>query len=161
MALRVRFQYTSGSTLGYSVERLADGLFLDFADGTFKGSAWATQVNTLAAGTGNFLGQYRDTLTPTLQANFTDGDYCVTIHNTASSNAVVGLAGTTMHGGDDAGGGIATVELDVYSKAFLRGNVVEDALGWTYYDADDGVTKRVRFNKIAAPGGRTVTLDPA
>jgi len=30
MALRIRFQYPTGGSLGYSIERLADGLFFDF-----------------------------------------------------------------------------------------------------------------------------------
>ena len=38
MSLRIRFQYATGSSLGYSIERLGDGSFFDFNDFTFKPS---------------------------------------------------------------------------------------------------------------------------
>ena len=31
MALRIQFQYPTGSRLGYSIERLSDGSFYDFS----------------------------------------------------------------------------------------------------------------------------------
>ena len=36
MALRIRFQYQTGSALGYSIERLSDGSFFDFSNSTFS-----------------------------------------------------------------------------------------------------------------------------
>ena len=106
MALRVRYQYQSGSSLGYSIERLSDGLYYDFATtgptaGTFTASP-ATQIATLLEDSGNFLGRFKATLSSTPAAKFTDGGYCVTVHNLAASNTVVGELSVEMHSGDDA-----------------------------------------------------------
>src|SRR5689334_12301078 len=93
MALRVRFQYAAGASLGYSIERLADGLLYDFTPtGTTAGTFTASPVVPIAslpADSGNFAGRYKVNLTPTPTSQFLDGDYCVTIHNQAGANAVV------------------------------------------------------------------------
>ena len=86
--------------------RLADGLFYDFATsgitaGTFTASP-ATTIAAVPADTGNFVGRYKVTLSPTPSAQFTDGDYCVTIHNMSASNTVVAEMEVVMHAGDDA-----------------------------------------------------------
>lgn len=106
MALRIRFQYQSGSSLGYSIERLSDGLYFDFSPtgltaGSFTGSP-TTRVASLPEDSGDFTGRYKATLATTPATQFSDGGYCVTIHNTASSNAVVAELEIEMHGGDDA-----------------------------------------------------------
>src|SRR5437764_489577 len=101
MALRIRFQYATGSKLGYSIERLSDGTFFDFADSTFK-AAPGTPTAGLPEDTGIFAGRYKLTLTPTPQAQFSDGDYTITIHDQSASNAVVAELSSTMHAGDDA-----------------------------------------------------------
>jgi hypothetical protein len=101
MALRIRFQYPTGSTLGYSIERLSDGTFFDFSNATFTPSP-STLVAPLPEDTGGFTGRYKVTLSSTPAAQFTDGDYVVTVHNGAAANAVVGLLGVVMHSGDDA-----------------------------------------------------------
>ena len=98
MALRIRFQYPSGNHLGYSVERLADGLLFDFADSTFKATP-GTQIAPLPEDAGIFIGRYRATLTPTV---WLDGDYTVTVHHTAESNVVLAELGATMKNNDDA-----------------------------------------------------------
>ena len=98
MALRIRFQYPSGNHLGYSVERLADGLLFDFADSTFKATP-GTPIAPLPEDAGIFIGRYRATLTPTV---WSDGDYGVTVHHTAESNVVVSELGATMKNNDDA-----------------------------------------------------------
>src|SRR4051812_8301434 len=98
MSLRIRFGYSSGASLGYSVERLRDGLYYDFADGTFKATP-TTQVAGLASGTGNYVGLYTATLSPTPASQFTDGNYAIYIHNTAASNAVFSMLGASMFGG--------------------------------------------------------------
>jgi hypothetical protein len=107
MGLRIRFQYQTGSSLGYSVERLADGLLWDFAAaGAGTGQTFTANpsvpVAVLPEDTGNFVGRFRSTLSSTPGTQFTDGDYCVTIHNAGNGNMVVGELVTTMHGGDDA-----------------------------------------------------------
>jgi len=101
MALRIRFQYLTGSKLGYSIERLGDGTFYDFSTSTFVASP-STPISNLPEDTGQFLGRYKLTMTPTPVAQFTDGDYVVTIHDQANANVVVAELGSTMHLGDDA-----------------------------------------------------------
>ncbi len=101
MALRIRFQYTTKSQLGYSIERLNDGTFYDFSNGTFVATP-ATPISSLPEDTGIYVGRYKVTLTPTPPAQFTDGDYVITVHDQAASNNVVAELAATMHAGDDA-----------------------------------------------------------
>jgi hypothetical protein len=101
MALRVRYQSDSGQALGYAIERLADGLLFDFAAGTFTATP-GTAVADLTEGTGIYAGLYRATLDPTPTDQFPDGEYQVTVHDTAAANALVGLTSALLHGGDDA-----------------------------------------------------------
>ena len=100
MALRIRFQYQTRASLGFSLERLTDGTLLDFNDGTFK-LAPTTLISMLPEDTGNFSGRYKATLT-TPSAQFTDGDYVVTIHDQSATNLVIAELAVTMHAGDDA-----------------------------------------------------------
>jgi hypothetical protein len=101
MALRIRFQYQTGAALGYSVERLGDGLFFDFSDSTFKSSP-VSLIASLPEDTGNFVGRYKVTLATTPASQFTDGDYVVTVHNVSAANSVVGQLAVVMHAGSDA-----------------------------------------------------------
>jgi hypothetical protein len=102
MALRVRVQYDDpAASLGYSVERLSDGLLYDFADGTFR-SVPASPISPLTAGSGSFARRYTATLTPTPTGQFPDGDYSVAIHDAGAGNAVVAELPDVMANGDDA-----------------------------------------------------------
>jgi hypothetical protein len=101
MALCIRFQYPTGSALGYSIERLADGNYYDFSTSEFVGTTPATLIRALPESTGNFQGRYSDTFTPTPNDVFPNGDYVVTVHNTAASNMVVAELAATMFGGSD------------------------------------------------------------
>lgn len=101
MSLRIRFQYQTGSKLGYSIERLSDGSFYDFSTSTFVATP-TTLISSLPEDSGSFLGRYKLTMNPTPVAQFTDGDYAITIHDEANSNNVVAELGATMHAGDDA-----------------------------------------------------------
>ena len=101
MALRVRFSYPTGSQLGYSLERLSDGFFYDFIDGYFKTTP-AVPVSSLPEDTGNFLGRYKVSLSPTPLNQFTDGQYTVTIHDRKAANAVIAELAAVMHNGDDS-----------------------------------------------------------
>ncbi len=109
MPIRIRYQYTTGSTLGYSIERLSDGTFYDFNSQVFTATP-ATLIASLPEDTGSFLGRYKTTLASTPTTQFTNGDYVVTIHNTTTNN-VAGELAVVMHAGDDstvipsAGGG--------------------------------------------------------
>jgi len=101
MALRIRFQYPTGSQLGYSIERLSDGTFYDFSGGNFS-AAPPTPIAPLPEDTGIFAGRYKATLSPTPSTKFTDGDYAITVHDQGASGVVVSELAATMHAGDDA-----------------------------------------------------------
>jgi hypothetical protein len=101
MALRIRFQYPTAAQLGYSIERLNDGSIYDFSTTTFVAIP-VTPIASLPEGTGIFVGRYKVTLNPTPVAQFTDGDYVVTVHDQAASSSVVAELAATMHAGDDA-----------------------------------------------------------
>ena len=101
MSLRVRFQYSQGASLGYSIERLSDGYNYDFNDSTFKSTSPTTQVAALTAGAGNRAGVYSATLTSTPPSQFSNGDYAVYINNTTASNAVISIIALSMYNGDD------------------------------------------------------------
>ncbi len=101
MALRVRFQYDTGASLGYSIERLADGWRYDFSDGAFKASP-TTAIDTLNAEAAPYLGRYTATLTTTPSPQFPNGQYAIGIHDTKNSNVLIGLLGAVMYNGDDA-----------------------------------------------------------
>jgi len=102
MSLRVRFQYQTGASLVYSIERLGDGTFYDFGTGTF-GSSPGTGTAALPEGTGigtSYLGRYTVTLATTSAGQWTDGAYSVSVHNVASG-LVVGELAVVMHTQDD------------------------------------------------------------
>jgi hypothetical protein len=101
MPLRIRFQHVPGASLAYSIERLADGLYFDFSDGTFKANP-TTPVAGLTAGTGIYASRYAAVLTPTPPSQFANGEYAIGIHDTASANALIGLMAARMYNGDDA-----------------------------------------------------------
>lgn len=105
MPMRFRFQYSSGSNLGFSVERLADGLFFDFATSGSTAQTFCStptqQIMPVTEGAGVLLGSYNYTITNTPATVFTDGDYALRIHNIASADMVVGLIGDVMYNGDD------------------------------------------------------------
>lgn len=100
MALRIRFQYPTGSNLGYSIERLVDGTLYDFSTSTFVATP-TTLIAPIPEDTGSFLGRYKVTLDPTPVAQFADGHYCVTVHDQKTNSAVVAELAATMTNGDD------------------------------------------------------------
>src|SRR3954454_23440691 len=101
MALRIRFQYQTGSSLGYSIERLSDGTFFDFSNATFAATP-VTLIATLPEDNGSFAGRFKVTLNTTPASQFTNGNYVINIHNMAVSNIVVGELSTVMINGDDS-----------------------------------------------------------
>ncbi len=119
MALRIRFQYFTGAQLGYSIERLSDGLFLDQADMTFKANP-TTQIGQLSESTSAYSGIYRATLLNTPVAQFSNGNYTVVIHRIDMNNSVVGLLQTQMINGDDnviiTGGTGSAIDINALAK---------------------------------------------
>jgi hypothetical protein len=98
--IHARIAFTTGASIGWSIERLSDGKLLDFNDGTFKSSAWTTKIQAIAEGTGDFVASYSKDFV-TSAAQFTDGRYTITYHNTASANAVILRESLQMRGADD------------------------------------------------------------
>lgn len=103
MAIRIRFIYPDNATpLEISIERLSDGLFLDFSDRTFKASGHAALfANLTAAVIGPTLGRRVLTMTDTPEADFPDGDYVIYVHDTADSQRAFTAMGLIMAGGND------------------------------------------------------------
>lgn len=128
MALRIRFGYSSGSSLGFSIERLGDGTVFDFSTTSSTALTFttlasaATPIETLPEGTGIFLGSYSQTYASTPIAQFTNGDYAIRIHNIASSNIVVGVFAARMYNGDDQPSDDSTV-----APAWAAGSVAPSA----------------------------------
>ena len=83
-------------------ERTITGLSVLLQSNALKQAFHATLIQTLPPDTGNFSGRFKATLSPTPASVFLDGDYCVTVHNTGSSNAVIAELACVMHNGDDA-----------------------------------------------------------
>jgi hypothetical protein len=106
MGLHIRFQYQTACSLGFSVERLKDGFLYDFATAGATAGTFCTTpsigTTSLPEDTGNFVGRYKADLTLTPLNQFTDGEYCVSIHNLATNNIVVGELSVELHNGDDA-----------------------------------------------------------
>lgn len=107
MPLRVRFQYSSGSSLGVSVEQLSTGSFFDFSTSGSTAQTFvplasaATPIEPIPEGTGITLGSYSLTYAATPIAQWTNGDYAVRIHNSNSANMTIGMIGATIWDGDD------------------------------------------------------------
>ncbi len=132
MSLRIRYQYPTGSSLGYSIERLSDGTFFDFSNQTFVASP-TTLIAALPEDTGSFIGRYKVTLASTPTTQFTNGDYVVTVHNTLAGNQVVGELAVVMNTGSDA----TFIPSDPWATA-LPGSYATGAAGailGTYLDA--------------------------
>lgn len=105
--INIRFQYPPGAALAISIEQLSSGLYYDFKDGTFvpRGvDAGAPWIAPLPEDHGMFLGRYILALMPTPNPPFADGDYVVTVHDTAAvppaPSAVAELALTMFNGSD-------------------------------------------------------------
>ena len=101
MSLRIRFQYPTGSNLGYSIERLGDGTLYDFSNATFVATP-TTLISALPEDSGSFKGRFKTTMTSTPSVTFTNGDYVVTIHDLANANNVIAELAATFYSGNDA-----------------------------------------------------------
>lgn len=103
MALRIRFQYPTANTIGYSIEQLSSGYFYDSSLMVFvprsKTNA-ANMIATLSEDVAPFVGRYFTTLYATPNFVFIDGDYVVTIHD-MKDNSVIAELSCTMRNGDD------------------------------------------------------------
>lgn len=100
MAMRARWAYQTGSNLAISVERLSDGLFYDFEVSAFVETP-AQPTTPYPERVFPFVGSFQLTLDPTPPTVFTDGDYCLSVHNVTLNYEVVVELGATMKDGDD------------------------------------------------------------
>jgi hypothetical protein len=120
MPLRIRFQHNSGARLGFSIERLADGYYLDQSDMTFKLSP-ITPIGNLTESSSPYSGTYKTTLTNTPVTQFSNGNYAICVHNLEFNNSVLGLMRTQMISGDDnsvvTGGGGSGTSVDINAVA--------------------------------------------
>ena len=84
MPIRIRYQYPTGSKLGYSIERLERrDASIDFGTADVRRDQPGDADQRRSRRTpGASLGRFKATLASTPAAQFTDGDYAVTIHNT-------------------------------------------------------------------------------
>lgn len=152
MAMRIRFQYITSSRLGFSVERLADGLILDHASQTFK-TAPAQPIANLTEAVSPFAGIYRATLSNTPITEFPNGYYAIGIHKIDSNNQVVSLLVSGMVEGDDnsvATGGSSTGSVDISALARGVWNYATNALTTT-----DSVGKLVKDSLDASISSRS------
>lgn len=104
MALRVRFQFTAGARLGISIEQLSTGFQYDFGTNAFVAAPVAV-ITPIVEGAGIYSGCYALTMATTPPAIFTDGDYCVYVHQVdavAPTPSVQAILACTMFNGDDA-----------------------------------------------------------
>lgn len=112
MALRIRFLGPTGSTLGFSIERLSDGSLYDFSTSQFTSGTPTTPIQSLPENLPGFPGQYKATLTSTPVAQFSNGDYVITVID-QGANLCVGVTHAVMSNGDDTtvipGGPVASV----------------------------------------------------
>lgn len=97
--LRIRYGHHAGAILAISIERLADGLFYDFSTLTFVANP-ASPLGILPERTGIWKGSYAITM-PSPEAQFTDKDYSVCVHDRSTNYQVTCILGCTMKDGDD------------------------------------------------------------
>src|SRR3954466_1681780 len=100
MALHPEISAATGSSVGYSVRRLADQLLYDFSDGNFKANP-ITGIRALTESSGNYTGVFGETLTPTPTNQFVDGFYRIYFHDLSSANSVLDISLAQMSAGDD------------------------------------------------------------
>lgn len=98
--LPVRYGDDPGRSLEYTVEMLPDGLWLDFADGTFKAFAsLTTAARDLPEGTGRRAGRYEDAYsgfaTPPLTRK-----YAINVHDKSNSSITIVVLGDEARNGD-------------------------------------------------------------
>ncbi len=112
MALRIRFLGPTGSSLGFSIERLSDGSLYDFSTSQFTSGTPTTPLQSLPENLPSFPGQYKATLATTPVSQFSNGDYAITVVD-RGANLCVGVTNAVMSNGDDAtvipGGPVASV----------------------------------------------------
>ena len=155
MSMRIRFQYVSGYTLGFSIERLADGWLYDFATTGATATTFTASPTTLVAAipedTGSYIGRYKATLTNTPVSRFSDGDYCVTIHNMTSNNLVVAELGVVMHSGDDATVIPSASGVDPWAQSLPGSYVLGTAGNIVGNNLDAKVSTRLPLSTYVAP----------
>ena len=98
-SLRIRFVATTGRSLACRVERLRDGWLYDFATSGLIFTTSPTQPFGVIPEVTS--GLYATKIWPTPSSIFTDGNYSVTLHDSALNYQAIGIASATMASGDD------------------------------------------------------------
>lgn len=162
MALRIRFLGPTGSTLGFSIERLSDGSIYDFSTSQFTSGTPTAPQQSLPENTPGFPGQYKATLSTTPVSQFTNGDYAITIVDQLA-NLCIGVAHTVMSNGDDTtvipGGPVASVvaPVTVGTNNDKSGYALSQAFPGNFASLTIDGTGRVTAGSVADKSGYSLS----
>jgi hypothetical protein len=124
MGISVLYDSDPGLDLGFSVERLADSLVFDFATGTFSASpaSFVADLPEVTAGPYAGRGRYEARLggsppTPGSSlsldpAVFPDGDYVVTVHDSAAGDVELEVFPLAIGGGSGGTGTVSQADIE-------------------------------------------------
>jgi hypothetical protein len=165
MPLRIRFQYVTGSNLGFAVERLADGLLLDQTDNTFKANP-GQPVSPLTESASPRLGMYRATINTTPVAQYSDGNYAVSIHDLSTpSQSVIAMLMAQMISGDDnvipSGGSGGSVDVAAVARGVWEFVTTSTSVTGTFGDLVKGnLDAKVSTRSTFAGGAVSSVTNP-
>jgi hypothetical protein len=124
MGISVLYETDPGLDLGFSVERLADSLVFDFASGSFSASpaSFVADLPEVTAGPYAGRGRYEARLggsPPALgsalaldPAVFPDGDYVVTVHDSAAGDVELEVLPLLIGGGSGGTGTVSRADVE-------------------------------------------------
>jgi|GEM_PF-4675853 len=165
MPLRIRFQYVTGSNLGFAVERLADGLLLDQTDNTFKANP-GQPVTPLTESASPRLGMYRATINTTPVAQYSNGNYAVSIHDlsTPSQNVIAMLMAQMISGDDNvipSGGSGGSVDVAAVARGVWEFVTTSTSVTGTFGDLVKGnLDAKVSTRSTFAGGAVSSVTNP-
>ncbi len=131
MGISVLYESEPGLDLGFSLERLSDSQVFDFGTGAFSASPASHVADLPEVTTGPYAGQGRYEARlggspPTLgsalaldPAVFPDGDYCITVHDSAAANVELAVLPLTLGGGSGGTSPVSQEDLEAALEAAL------------------------------------------